>query len=189
MLSKAQIAKELGISAGRVSQLIKAGLPVRADGKVNRDTALAWYQSNVRQQSKPGPRQTKCAPTAGIPPPGMGQTLEGEPADAPRGLGEQRAAPPPDEDYSQARVRRERAEADLSEMAAAKMRGEFAELSEVKHMLGGLVAAAKGRLLAIGNKLAPELAIESNPALIRAKIDAEVYDALSELSHAAPSAA
>jgi len=74
-------------------------------------------------------------------------------------------------------------------MAAAKMRGEYAELAAVKRMVGGLVVACKTRLLAIGNKLAPELAADGDPARIQAKIDGEVREALTELSHWEPDTA
>lgn len=40
--TKAALADELGISRARVSQYVRDGLPVRSDGKLNRDEALNW---------------------------------------------------------------------------------------------------------------------------------------------------
>jgi len=54
IVSKTQFAAALGITPGRVSQLIKAGLPVRADGKLDLAAASAWYRQRVaRPASKP----------------------------------------------------------------------------------------------------------------------------------------
>ena len=45
-ISKAQLARELGVSRARVSQLVKGGLPVRPDGRLDRARALAWVRAN-----------------------------------------------------------------------------------------------------------------------------------------------
>ena len=72
-ISKAQLARELGVSRARVSQLVKGGLPVRPDGRLDRARALAWVRANnfswlggwwVRENS--GTRR-ESAPTASFP--------------------------------------------------------------------------------------------------------------------------
>ena len=72
-ISKAQLARELGVSRARVSQLVKGGLPVRPDGRLDRARALAWVRANnfswlggwwVREKS--GVRR-ESAPTGSIP--------------------------------------------------------------------------------------------------------------------------
>lgn len=45
--TKAALADELGVTRARVSQYVKAGLPVRSDGKLDRDEALNWLNRNV----------------------------------------------------------------------------------------------------------------------------------------------
>ncbi|WP_264047973.1 hypothetical protein [Methylobacterium flocculans] len=45
--TKAALADELGVTRARVSQYVKAGLPVRSDGKLERDEALNWLNRNV----------------------------------------------------------------------------------------------------------------------------------------------
>ncbi|MEM6440055.1 MAG: hypothetical protein AAF763_10235 [Pseudomonadota bacterium] len=47
VLSKSAFADELGLTKARVSQLIDKGLPVRADGRLDRAAAFAWYRENV----------------------------------------------------------------------------------------------------------------------------------------------
>lgn len=57
IISKAELATELKLSRGRVTQLVPKGLPVRSDGKVNRDAAVRWYRENVREGiEKRGPK-------------------------------------------------------------------------------------------------------------------------------------
>jgi len=48
MVSKSQFAKLLGLSRGRISQLIRLGLPVAADGRIPAADAYKWYCRNVR---------------------------------------------------------------------------------------------------------------------------------------------
>ena len=40
--SKPALAAELGITRGRVSQYVSAGMPTLADGKLDREAALRW---------------------------------------------------------------------------------------------------------------------------------------------------
>lgn len=57
IITKAGLAAELGISKARVSQYCRAGLPVRPDGKLNREDALYW----IRHQVNTGYHPTKGA--------------------------------------------------------------------------------------------------------------------------------
>lgn len=49
-LTKTAFAARLGVTAGRVSQMIKEGLPVLPNGRIPVDAAESWYQANVRQK-------------------------------------------------------------------------------------------------------------------------------------------
>src|SRR4051812_3452793 len=40
--TKSALAAELGITKGRVSQYVAAGMPVRSDGKLDRGAAIRW---------------------------------------------------------------------------------------------------------------------------------------------------
>jgi hypothetical protein len=46
IVSKAGLAAELGITKARVSQYVKRGLPVRSDGKLDREDAVNWVAQN-----------------------------------------------------------------------------------------------------------------------------------------------
>jgi hypothetical protein len=52
-LTKTELASVLGVTRPRVYHLIKMGLPVRADGKLDRDKSIAWIASNIRPHEKP----------------------------------------------------------------------------------------------------------------------------------------
>ena len=47
-LTKTAFAKHLGLSPSRISQYVKAGMPVRWNGRVNTEKAERWIRSEVR---------------------------------------------------------------------------------------------------------------------------------------------
>jgi phage terminase Nu1 subunit (DNA packaging protein) len=46
-IKKGELAKRLGVSAARISQLVAEGLPVLADGKLDYQASLAWIAQHV----------------------------------------------------------------------------------------------------------------------------------------------
>ncbi|MFM9860571.1 hypothetical protein RUR49_19095 [Pseudoxanthobacter sp. M-2] len=46
-ISKGELAKRLGVTAGRVSHFVNRGLPVLPNGRVDLNEALAWYEDNT----------------------------------------------------------------------------------------------------------------------------------------------
>lgn len=50
-MTKTAFAGHIGVTAGRVSQMISEGLPVLPNGKLPLDAAEAWYRANVRQKA------------------------------------------------------------------------------------------------------------------------------------------
>lgn len=56
-ISKSEFAKELGVTPGRISQLIAKGLPVLPSGRISPAAARDWYETNVdpsRRKPPPG---------------------------------------------------------------------------------------------------------------------------------------
>lgn len=45
--TKTAFAARVGLSRGRISQLVAAGLPVRADGRIDVAAGLAWIENNL----------------------------------------------------------------------------------------------------------------------------------------------
>lgn len=173
---KSQIAKELGLSKARISQLTAAGLPTRPDGKVDRVKALAWYAANVREQMKPGP---KSAAKSG---------LRDEHAEVHRAVS--RAAGDMVEQArgvrSVALAKKEAALAARAEMEAAKMRGDLVAVAEVQKAVYGMISNARNRLLGIGSKLGPALAMENDPLTCQSLVDEQIREALEELKQYRP---
>jgi hypothetical protein len=56
-MSKSAFAAHIGVTSGRVSQMVKEGLPVLDNGRVPLDVAEAWYRTNIRQKAD-GARRT-----------------------------------------------------------------------------------------------------------------------------------
>lgn len=50
-ITKSQLAVLLGVSKGRISQYITAGLPVRPDGRVDRAAAEEWHRRRTATQT------------------------------------------------------------------------------------------------------------------------------------------
>jgi phage terminase Nu1 subunit (DNA packaging protein) len=47
IITKADLARLLGCDRSRITQLARAGMPVRRDGRLDRETALAWVQHKL----------------------------------------------------------------------------------------------------------------------------------------------
>ena len=169
-LLKSEFAKRLHVSKARVSQMVQKGMPVTAEGKVDVAEALNWIESHIdlshkdsvaRRQSAPPAASAVPAIHAPIPdrlPTDPGRILL--PAKAKRALVELRRA-----------ERLERLEND-----------ELVEAAEVRRAIDGLIANAKSKLLALGHRLGPRVAIETDAGRCQILIDDVVSEALLDLT-------
>ena len=89
-------------------------------------------------------------------------------------------------DEREARRRKLAADALSAEIDLAVKQGQFARIDDMTAQWGQMLVAAKSRLLGMGHKLAPAVAIESDPVTCEALINAEVHEALSELGRYDP---
>lgn len=55
VVTKGAMAEMLGLHPSRVSQLIKQGMPVRPDGKLDKPVCLNWYERNINNRQRPRP--------------------------------------------------------------------------------------------------------------------------------------
>lgn len=53
-LSKKAFAEEIGVSAGRVSQMVGLGLPVEPNGRIDTAKGKAWYAANIDDNRRRG---------------------------------------------------------------------------------------------------------------------------------------
>jgi hypothetical protein len=82
----------------------------------------------------------------------------------------------------EARRREMVAGAKLRELSLAKEAGKVADIAEVTEKVGKRFSIVRARMLAIGPKLAPRLAVLTTAEACHALVDAEIRDALTELS-------
>lgn len=87
-----------------------------------------------------------------------------------------------DDPIKGAQVRKLIAEAEIKEQKAALAKREVVRVDDAAMILSAAIGNAKGKLLGMGSKVAPLVAMESEESACRDIIDAEVREALEELA-------
>jgi multidrug resistance efflux pump len=88
--------------------------------------------------------------------------------------------------YSEALARKTQAQAQREELKLAIAQGEVVRISDVRQAQEKINGIIRSRLLAMPGKLAPILLGLGSASAIKAKLETEVYEVLSELAgHAA----
>ena len=85
-----------------------------------------------------------------------------------------------------AKLRKLNADAEVSEHELAVKRRESVAVRDVSVALESVVGAARARLLGMGAKIGPSVAVSSDPIECQDMIDAGVYEALEELAGLTP---
>lgn len=155
-LKQATIAKELGITEGRVSQLKRDGMPIES-----LSAALAWYQERVDQKFS-----NKLIPGVVIP------------------AARERIAEAIEDAYdiTRARAKREYHEANLAELRERQAIGSLVEADRVKRAATTLAAMARSAFEKIPDKLAERLAAEADATICHAMLTAEMDAVLADLA-------
>ena len=173
-ISKTGLADHLGVTRQRVTQFVRSGLPVRPDGWLDFDEALAWLRANLTlEKSRFADRGArKLAAKGGLstivdnsknkrnrPKSGLSTTVDNS------------KNPRKTPDYASGKARRENALADLAELKLATERGELLDAHSVRSTWLSILADIRARLLAI-------------PARVTdlTQLDAEIRRALEELA-------
>lgn len=158
MVKGVDLARELGVTKGRISQLKAQGMPV--------DTitaARAWYQENVDQRLSP-----KLIPGIQLPPKDqLAAIVENA------------------YDIQQARAKREHHEANLAEMRERQMSGELVEAAKVTRIVTTLAAMARSGFERIPDKLADRLSVLNEPSECHALLMLEIDQVLDDLASGA----
>lgn len=175
-VSKSQLAESLGVSRPRISQYVAAGLPVRADGRVDLDAAMAWLRENGREILNFADRGVKRALDA--------EEAEDAAADDAEPAG---AGALDDEDgvleYAEARALKETFLARRARLDYRRARNELVEVEAVAEVVSQEYATVRERLLSIPGKLASKL-VGKDRAAIEALVLQEISEALEELHRA-----
>jgi hypothetical protein len=160
-ITKTEFGKAMGLSKGRVSQLIGKGLPVIADGRIPLDRARAWYEGTIHKTArKRGPRESKKLPA--------------------------QASLPASIRLLEAQASKEEQLAILRTMEVQRRKGELLDAADVERAWSRMLIAARNRMLLLPDKLAPHLVNLTDVLEIRELIRKEVYAALTALSQYNP---
>jgi hypothetical protein len=166
----------LGISRVRLAELARQGKIPRGPKRGEWDVEAvkqALGENLSRRQASKARGETTARAAAPVP------AAHQAPAAAHRGRSEPEG--PARDTLAQAQLMHEQALAARAAMVAKQMEGSLIDADAVRQKLSELISNAKQRLLAIGNTLAPALAIETEEAKVKAAIDDEVYQALADL--------
>lgn len=157
-ISQNAIARELGLSSANMVKMKKKGCPMDSVEAVR-----AWREE----------RQSVAARKA--------YPLNSHPPGVPSKNSDV------GESFNDARTRRERSDANKSEMEVAELMGVLIRIDSVKASLSVAFSSAREALLQIPARLAPLLAAESDSAAVQNMLHAEIYAALQQLSGASDS--
>lgn len=166
LITPAEYAKHRGQSKAAVSKAIKAGRISLIDGKIDPVAADAQWARNSRVRAGSG------KPPAGLV---TGPLVGG---------GEESGAKPGGDDYWVSRSRREAADAGMAEIELAEKAGQVIQVKAVEAVWSSACAAMREHLLQVRSRLAPMLAVESDPFVIDQMLDAEHSAALEFMATA-----
>lgn len=158
-LEQKEIARVLGVSPPRVTQLKAIGMPVSSI-----DLAAAWYRENVDQRLSP-----KLAPSP-VPLPAM-ETMAEVIAEA--------------YDIQRARAKREHHEAGMAALKERQMLGDLVEAGRVKRAVSSWAAMARSAFEKIPDKVSERVAATSDAQECHALLCAEIDLVLVDLANGA----
>lgn len=157
--SQRALARELGLSPGRITQLAALGMPL-----YSAEAARAWRSQNVapvptskdRASESLGGQSLSCSPDDETDQPPMG--------------------------YLQSRARREAAEASMAEMRERELAGDLIRVAAIEAVWSANLAQLREALLQIPNRLGPQLAAESDAGAVINALEHEISSALRNLA-------
>ena len=163
VISKADLARHLGVVRGRITALVKRGLPVRPDGKIILADALAWMKANCEQQARFADRGINKI---------VGNGGGAEPSGAP---GADDAVLP----FAEAKALRETYLARMARLEYGAKAGTLLDAAEVEARWAQVLSSVRGRLLAVPARCGVRVP-HLTPGEV-AQIADEIRDALAEL--------
>lgn len=179
LVTKSKYAEMRGCAPSAVTRAVQEGRITTIRGEDGRDMIdpavadIQWARNTrARVDSK-----AALTDTAAPPPRTPGARSSGQ-ADDP-------AADDDGNTYWTARARREAAEAEIAEMKLAEMQGVLIRADAVRSAWASKIGTARDALLQIPARLAPVLAAETDLAAVTQLLEAELRQALADLSQPA----
>ena len=153
------IAKALGVSGPRVTQLKAKGMPVDSI-----DAALAWYRVQINQKMSPKIFGSKAIPPAAESKAAVDAVCY---------------------DLNVSRAKREHHEANIADMKERQMAGSLVEADRVTRIVTEWAALARSAMERIPDKLADRVASLSDTVECHELMTAEIDQVLVELASSA----
>ena len=155
IITKTALAKQLGVGRSCVAKYLKQGMPVREDGRLDKDAVLAWVAANVQQRI----------------------SSENKGANRARRLTTSRTRKATSIELAEERARLVKAQADAAEFKLARERGEYVKAADVERQWSEDYRAVQGHLLGLPSKIGAQLGLDRRQISL---IDDLVRDALNE---------
>ena len=171
-LTESALARELKVSRQAVHELVKRGkLQKGDDGLIDAAAARLAILNGVHPGSKTAAALQSSAPAAAPPAQPPASQHSGDSTTDPQITS-----------YHVAKTLREATEAQIAKLKLSEMRGELIRVDAIRSALAGMIAGTRDSLLQIPARLAPVLAVESDAARVHDMIQAELHQALAQLS-------
>jgi hypothetical protein len=183
LITKAEFARELNISKGRVSQLLKLGLPVR-DGRIDRVEGACWYRANIARPAGSADVAVNGARVAGLSASSAGvDAPKASESDIAAAVHEEaKAAGDSPTPLTQARILATQEIAAIKGIERRKLEGALLKVDEVDQTWAEVLQVLKDRLRLIADNIAPVLATCGTEAECRSVVCREIDDALAAVS-------
>lgn len=153
-LSKKAFAEHVGVTQGRISQLIKDGLPVEPNGRIHAARGVDWMRQNI----DPNRRRASLADVVAEP------VLPGA--------------------LITPRAKRDAAEAEISRLKAERLAGRLIDRRATLRVIEGRAKTERDAWIGWVNRVAPILAaaVKGDLSAITGVLDREVREQLVTLS-------
>jgi hypothetical protein len=170
LVSRRKFARDNNVSVEAICKHVRAGRLPSTNGKI--DPAIAqpiW--DRIKDPGRAGKRRNKPTAqkgsSAGIPEPVAPSSDSSH--------GQSRS-------YDDARTRREYLRAEREAIELEKLKGTLVAAIDVRRQIDGMIHNVRGRLLSLGHRLAPKVAIEQDRGRCKELIDDVVREVLLDLA-------
>jgi hypothetical protein len=170
LISLREFARRNGVSPEAVSKAVRTGRLPAHDGKLDPVEAQAAWD-RAKDPARAGqklPRSTAEVPQSKPEPP------RPTTSSFPSGFSGQ--------SYTEVKTRRENIRAMRDQVELKRLLGELVDAKQVRFEIDTMIYNAKSKLLSLGHRLAPRLAIETDAAKCKEIVDEEIRQILADLA-------
>jgi hypothetical protein len=173
LLTQSEYAKHRGCSAVAVHKAVKAGRISLIDGKIDPAVADIQWAANTRVRQSARSHGGYAATGDLLANGAAAGSASADVSTAPGGDKPVASPGAGDTGYTEARTRRERAEAEEAEMRTAKIRGTMVLREDVDRAMFEILREARDRLTSCARRIASEVASETVAETCESIIDRE----------------